>query len=171
MEVGDKFVTSPAKNDLLAGIPFLSNLKLQDGDFFKLTDGEGKKHYGTRTFALNNEEDWVVTFSRLKIVRLDEVRVFSWNRDQRAQQDYDLAYSSDAGKTFLPLANEIRALQNGACNLTRVRCRADGVTDLRLTFRNPGDRGNPKNTLHSSILEIDALGAVSYTHLTLPTKA
>ena len=68
VEVGDKFVTSPAKNDLLAGIPFLSNLKLQDGDFFKLTDGEGKKHFGTRTFALNNEEDWVVTFSRLKIV-------------------------------------------------------------------------------------------------------
>jgi hypothetical protein len=143
----------------LAGYPFLSNLNLQAGDFLKLTDGKGSKTDGSlRTFARDDIKDWVVTFSRLKIIRLEEVRVFSWNGDQRAQQDYDLAYSSDAGKTFLPLAKEVRASQNGASNLTRVPCQVDGVTDLRFTFRNPGEKNNSKNSLHSSILEIDAIG-------------
>ncbi len=159
LEVDQHFKTSISNDDLLTGYPFRSNLKLQAGGFLKLTDGKGSKTDGSlRTFARDDIKDWVVTFSRLKITRLEEVRVFSWNEDQRAQQDYDLAYSTDAGKTFLPLAKEIRALQSGACNLTRVPCRVDGVTDLRLTFRNPEDRENPNNTLHSSILEIDALG-------------
>jgi hypothetical protein len=159
VEVDQHFKTSISSDDLLAGYPFLSNLNLQAGDFLKLTDGKGSKTDGSlRTFARDDIKDWVVTFSRLKIIRLEEVRVFSWNGDQRAQQDYDLAYSTDAGKTFLPLAKEVRASQNGACNLTRVPCQVDGVTDLRFTFRNPGEKNNSKNSLHSSILEIDAIG-------------
>ena len=159
VEVDQHFKTSISNDDLLAGYPFLSNLKLQAGGFLKLTDGKGSKTDGSlRTFARDDIKDWVVTFSRLKIIRLEEVRVFSWNGDKRAQQDYDLAYSTDAGKTFLPLAKEVRASENGACNLTRVSCRVDGVTDLRFTFRNPGEKNNSKNSLHSSILEIDAIG-------------
>ena len=159
VEVDQHFKTSISNDDLLTGYPFLSNLKLQAGGFLKLTDGKGSKTDGSfRTFARDDIKDWVVTFSRLKIIRLEEVRVFSWNGDQRAQQDYDLAYSTDAGKTFLPLAKEVRASQNGACNLTRVPCHVDGVTDLRFTFRNPGEKNNSKNSLHSSILEIDAIG-------------
>ena len=159
LEVDQHFKTSISNDDLLTGYPFLSNLNLQAGDFLKLTDGKGSKTDGSlRTFARDDIKDWVVTFSRLKIIRLEEVRVFSWNGDQRAQQDYDLAYSTDAGKTFLPLAKEVRASQNGSCNLTRVPCQVDGVTDLRFTFRNPGEKNNSKNSLHSSILEIDAIG-------------
>ena len=161
LEDDHKFENLITSDDLLTGIPFVSNLKLQEGDFYKLTDGKGKKHLGTRTFALDNPDNWMITFSKLKIVRLDEVRVFSWNEDLRAQQDYDLAYSRDAGKTFLPLANEVRAPKDGSSNLTRIPCKVDGVTDLRFTFRNPGDRENPQNTLHSSILEIDAIGTSS----------
>lgn len=159
LEVDQHFKTSISNDDLLTGYPFLSNLNLQAGDFLKLTDGKGSKTDGSlRTFARDDIKDWVVTFSRLKIISLEEVRVFSWNGDQRAQQDYDLAYSTDAGKTFLPLAKEVRASQNGSCNLTRVPCQVDGVTDLRFTFRNPGEKNNSKNSLHSSILEIDAIG-------------
>ena len=158
VDIGKKFKSPPSNNDLISGIPFLSNLKLQAGDLFKLTDGKGKKDYGMRTFALDNVEDWVVTFSKLKIVRLDEVRVFSWNGDHRAQQDFDITYSINNGKTYATLAKEIIATENGVCNLTRIPCRVDGVTDLRFTFRNPGDRVNTQNPWHSSILEIDAIG-------------
>ena len=56
------------------------------------------------------------------------------------------------------MAKEIIAAENGVCNLTRIPCRVDGVTYLRFTFRNPGDRVNTQNPWHSSILEIDAIG-------------
>ena len=112
-----------AKDDLLAGVPFESNLGLAAGDLFKLTDGLGSKtDVSFRTFARDDVEDWVITFSNLKIVELKEVRVFSWNGDHRAQQDFDLAYSMDRGKTFVPLAKRILAPENGACNLTRIPC-------------------------------------------------
>ena len=69
-------------NDLLKGVPFNSNLKLQAGDFFKLTDGLGNlSNSSFRTFAKDGVEDWVITFSNLKIIELKEVRVFSWNGD------------------------------------------------------------------------------------------
>ena len=90
---GKSFSLPISQDNLLKGLSFHSNLDLQAGDLFKLTDGEGSKPDGSfRTFARDDIKDWVVTFSRLKIIRLEEVRVFSWNGDQRAQQDYDLAY-------------------------------------------------------------------------------
>lgn len=150
--------TRIAQDDLLSGIPFHSNLGLQAGNSYRLSDGQGKKDPTTRTFALDNTDDWLVTFSNLKIERLDEIRVFSWNGDHRAQQDYDLAYSTDAGKSFLPLVREVRALKSGSVNLTRIPCSLTKITDLRFIFRNPGDDANPKNVWHSSLLEIDAIG-------------
>jgi len=150
--------TQIAQDDLLSGIPFHSNLGLQAGNSYRLSDGQGKKDPTTRTFALDNTDDWLITFSNLKIERLDEIRVFSWNGDHRAQQDYDLAYSMDAGKSFLPLVREVRALKSGSVNLTRIPCSLTKITDLRFIFRNPGDDANPKNVWHSSLLEIDAIG-------------
>jgi hypothetical protein len=77
------FEISP--NDLLSGVRFQSNLKLQSGTDFGMTDGSG----GHRIFAAPNEQGdpWVVEYSDLPIQRLDEIRVFSWNRDTRARQD------------------------------------------------------------------------------------
>ena len=144
---------------MLKGVPFNSNLKLQAGDFFKLTDGLGNlSNSSFRTFAKDGVEDWVITFSNLKIIELKEVRVFSWNGDSRSQQDFDLVYSMDRGKTFVPLAKRILARENGVFNLTRVSCSLSEVTDLRFIFRNPGDDVNPKKTHHTSLLEIDAIG-------------
>ena len=129
---------------MLNGLPFTSNLKLQAGDFFKLTDGLGNlSNSSFRTFAKDGVEDWVITFSNLKIIELKEVRVFSWNGDSRSQQDFDLVYSMDRGKTFVPLAKRILARENGVFNLTRVSCSLSEVTDLRFIFRNPGDDVNP----------------------------
>jgi mono/diheme cytochrome c family protein len=146
-------------NDLLQDVPFNSNLKLQAGDFFKLTDGLGNlSNSSFRTFAKDGVEDWVITFSNLKIMELKEIRVFSWNGDIRSQQDFDLFYSMDRGKTFVPLAMRILARENGVFNLTRVPCSLSDVTDLRFVFRNPGDDVNPQKTHHSSLLEIDAIG-------------
>ena len=156
---GSSFKVQVAKDDLLAGVPFESNLGLAAGDLLKLTDGMGSKpNEAFRVFAREGVEDWVITFSNLKIVEVEEIRVFSWNGDIRSQQDFDLAYSMNRGKTFLPLAKRILAPENGACNLTRVPCSLSKVTDLRFIFRNPGDDVNPKNTHHSSLLEIDAIG-------------
>ncbi len=156
---GTSFKMQVARDDLLAGVPFESNLDLAAGDLFKLTDGLGSKpNEAFRVFAREGVEDWVITFSNLKILELKEIRVFSWNWDIRSQQDFDLAYSMDRGKTFVPLAKRILAPENGACNLTRVPCSLSKVTDLRFVFRNPGDDVNPKNTHHSSLLEIDAMG-------------
>ena len=144
---------------MLKDVPFNSNLKLQAGDFFKLTDGLGNlSNSSFRTFAKDGVEDWVITFSNLKIIELKEVRVFSWNGDSRSQQDFDLVYSMDRGKTFVPLCKRILARENGVFNLTRVSCSLSEVTDLRFIFRNPGDDVNPKKTHHSSLLEIDAIG-------------
>ena len=144
---------------MLQDVPFNSNLKLQAGDFFKLTDGLGNlSNSSFRTFAKDGVEDWVITFSNLKIIELKEVRVFSWNGDSRSQQDFDLVYSMDRGKTFVPLAKRILARENGVFNLTRVSCSLSEVTDLRFIFRNPGDDVNPKKTHHTSLLEIDAIG-------------
>ena len=157
-ESEDNTRTQIAQDDLLSGIPFHSNLGLQAGNSYRLSDGQGKKDPTTRTFALDNTDDWLVTFSNLKIERLDEIRVFSWNGDHRAQQDYDLVYSTDAGKSFLPLVREVRALKSGSVNLTRIPCSLTKITDLRFIFRNPGDDANPKNVWHSSLLEIDAIG-------------
>jgi hypothetical protein len=157
-ESDDNPSTRIAKDDLLSGIPFHSNLGLQAGNSYRLSDGQGKKDPTTRTFALDNTDDWLITFSNLKIERLDEIRVFSWNGDHRAQQDYDLAYSTDGGKSFLPLVREVRALKSGSVNLTRISCSLTKITDLRFIFRNPGDDANPKNVWHSSLLEIDAIG-------------
>ncbi|MBT3635434.1 MAG: DUF1592 domain-containing protein [Opitutae bacterium] len=156
---GSSFKVQVAKDDLLTGVPFESNLGLAAGDFLKLTDGLGSKtNTAFRTFARDDVEDWVITFSNLKIVELKEIRVFSWNGDHRAQQDFDLAYSTDRGKTFVSLAKRILAPENGACNLTRIPCSLTKVTDLRFVFRNPGDDLHPKNVRHSSLLEIDAIG-------------
>ena len=158
-ETGHKLSQKILDNDLLNGLPFSSNLKLQAGDFFKLTDGLGNfRNSSFRTFARDGVEDWVITFSNLKIIELKEVRVFSWNGDSRSQQDFDLVYSMDRGKTFVPLAKRILARESGAYNLIRVPCSLSKVTDLRFVFRNPGDDVNPKNTHHSSLLEIDAIG-------------
>ena len=144
---------------MLKGVAFTSNLKLQAGDFFKLTDGLGNlSNSSFRTFAKDGVEDWVITFSNLKIMELKEIRVFSWNGDIRSQQDFDLVYSMDRGKTFVTLAKRILARENGVFNLTRVPCSLSEVTDLRFIFRNPGDDANPKNVWHSSLLEIDAIG-------------
>ena len=104
---GSSFKVQVAKDDLLAGVPFESNLELAAGDFFKLTDGLGSKtNSSCRTFARDGVEDWVITFSNLKTVEIKEIRVFSWNGDYRAQQDFDLAYSTDRGKTFAHLAKQ-----------------------------------------------------------------
>ena len=111
---GSSFKAQAAKDDLLAGVPFESNLDLAAGDLFKLTDGLGSKtNTAFRTFARDSKEDWVITFSNLKILELKEIRVFSWNVDIRSQQDFDLAYSMNRGKTFLPLAKRILAPENG----------------------------------------------------------
>jgi hypothetical protein len=159
VETGSNFKARVAQDDLLAGIPFQSSLELAAGDLLKLTDGMGSKSNSSfRTFAQDEVKEWVITFSNLKIVEIKEIRVFSWNGDNRAQQDFDLAYSIDRGKTFIPLANRILATENGACNLTRISCSLTKVTDLRFVFRNPGDELHPKNVRHSSLLEIDAIG-------------
>jgi hypothetical protein len=81
-----------SRNDLLSGVRFQSNLKLHSGTDFGMTDGSG----GHRIFAAPNEQGdpWVIEFSDLRIQRLEEIRVFSWNRDTRAQQNYDVAIRS-----------------------------------------------------------------------------
>ena len=120
---GSSFKVQVAKDDLLVGVPFESNLELAAGDLLKLTEGMGSKpNAAFRVFAHDDVKDWVITFSNLKIVELEEIRVFSWNGDHRSQQDFDLAYSIDRGKTFVTLAKRILAPENGACNLTRIPC-------------------------------------------------
>ena len=90
----------------------------------------------------------MVEFSDLRIQRLEEIRVFSWNRDTRARQDYDVAVSSDGGSTWQLVATGVTARKSGAF-VTRG---FDAVTDLRFTFR------QVRIKTHSAILEIDALG-------------
>ena len=139
-----------SRNDLLSGVRFQSNLKLQSGTDFGMTDGTG----GHRVFAGANEQGdpWVVEFSDLRIQRLDEIRVFSWNRDTRARQDYDVALSFDGGSTWQPVATGVTAKKSGALAVTRVVAPFDAVTNLRFTFR------QVRNNTHSAIFEIDALG-------------
>ena len=96
-------------NDLLSGVPCKSNLKLGDGADLGLTDGlGGEPTSGHRIFA-GAGDPWVVEFSDLRIQRLDEIRVFSWNRDTRAQQNYDVDFSSDGGTTWQPVATGVTA--------------------------------------------------------------
>ena len=145
-----------SRNDLLSGVRFQSNLKLQNGTDFGMTDGSG----GHRIFAAPNEQGdpWVVEYSDLRIQRLDEIRVFSWNLDTRARQDYDVALSSDGGSTWQPVATGVTARKSGALAVTRVVASFDAVTDLRFTFR------QVRKGIHSAILEIDALGEKNTTH-------
>lgn len=139
-----------SRNDLLSGVRFQSNLKLQSGTDFGMTDGSG----GHRIFAAANEQGdpWVVEYSDLRIQQLEEIRVFSWNRDTRARQDYDVAVSSDGGSTWQLVATGVTAKKSGALAVTRVVASFDAVTNLRFTFR------QVHNNTHSAILEIDALG-------------
>ena len=139
-----------SRNDLLSGVRFQSNLKLQSGTVFGMTDGSG----GHRIFAAANEQGdpWVVEYSDLRIQQLEEIRVFSWNRDTRARQDYDVAVSSDGGSTWQLVATGVTAKKSGALAVTRVVASFDAVTNLRFTFR------QVHNNTHSAILEIDALG-------------
>ena len=139
-----------SRNDLLSGVRFQSNLKLQSGTVFGMTDGSG----GHRIFAAANEQGdpWVVEYSDLRIQQLEEIRVFSWNRDTRARQDYDVAVSSDGGSTWQLVATRVTAKKSGALAVTRVVASFDAVTNLRFTFR------QVHNNTHSAILEIDALG-------------
>ena len=139
-----------SRNDLLSGVPCKSNLKLQSGTDFGMTDGSGEH----RIFAAPNEQGdpWVVEYSDLRIQRLEEIRVFSWNRDTRARQDYDVALSSDGGSTWQLVATGVTAKKSGALAVTRVVVSFDAVTDLRFTFR------QVHNNTHSAILEIDELG-------------
>ena len=82
VETGPEFKTGVNQDDLLEGVPFHSNLELTAGDFYKMTDGLGSKpNESFRTFAHDGVEDWVITFSKLKIVEVEEIRVFSWNGD------------------------------------------------------------------------------------------
>lgn len=142
-------------NDLLSGGPCKSNLKLGQGSDFGMTDGlGGEPTNGHRVFAGANEQGdpWVIEFSDLRIQRLDEIRVFSWNRDSRARQDYDVAFSSDGGSTWQAVPTGVTAKKDGALAVTRVVAPFDAVTDLRFTFR------QVRNNTHSAFLEIDALG-------------
>jgi len=142
-------------NDLLSGVTCKSNLKLGNGTDLGLTDGlGGEPTGGHRIFAAPNEQGdpWVVEYSDLRIQRLDEIRVFSWNRDTRAQQDYDVALSSDGGSTWQPVATGVTAKKNSALAVTRVVASFDAVTNLRFMFR------EVRKGIHSAILEIDALG-------------
>lgn len=146
-------------DDLLSGAFFTSNLPLSKGTPKKLTDGEGHQFIqGSCTFGRDGTDDWIITFSNLKIAQLQEVRVFSSNRDGRAKQDYDILASTDRGQTFTPLVKDIIADQSGAYNVTRVPVRAKNVTDLRFTFRNPGQRQRSNSKLNSALYEIDAIG-------------
>lgn len=148
-----------SNNDLLAGAAFTSNLPTPKGHPKKLTDGEGHEFIqGSCTYGENSTEDWIVTFSNLRIEELHEIRVFSANRDGRSQQDYDVFFSEDQGKTFRPLAKDILANQRGGYNLTRVPVEAGRVTDLRFVFRNPNERKRPTTELHSALYEIDVIG-------------
>ncbi|MFT5468814.1 MAG: mono/diheme cytochrome c family protein [Verrucomicrobiales bacterium] len=148
-----------ADDDLLTGAAFVSSLPMQNGTSLTLTDGVGsEEERGRGTFGQNDTSDWVITFSSLRITELHELRVFSCNGDARAIQDYDVSFSSDRGKTFTPLAKDVIADQSMVYNLTRVPVKVGCVTDLRFTFRNPGDRERDTNTLHSAIYEIDAIG-------------
>ena len=145
-----------SRNDLLSGVRAQSNLKLQNGTDFGMTDGlGGDEPKGAHlVFARANQKDdpWVVEFSNLRILRLDEIRVFSCNRDARSRQNYDLALSSDGGSTWQPVATGVTAKKSGALAVTRVVAPFDAVTNLRFTFR------QMRNNTHSAILEIDALG-------------
>jgi mono/diheme cytochrome c family protein len=148
-----------SNKDLLTGVVLKSNLALQNGKTSDLTDGVGgQPQYKQRVFGLNDTTDWVVTFSKLKIKQLHEIRVFSWNRDSRAAQDYDVAFSHDGGKTFKALAKDAIVTKSNALNLTRITVRVGAVTDLRFTFRSAGERKRPTNEQHSAIVEIDAIG-------------
>ena len=144
-----------SRNDLLSGVRFQSNLELQNGTDFGMTDGLGEEpEQEHRVFAKANQkkDPWVVEFADLRIQRLDEIRVFSWNRDTRARQDYDLVLSSDGGSTWQPVVNGVTTKANGALTVTRLVAPFDAVTNLRFTFR------EVRNNTHSAILEIDALG-------------
>ena len=71
-----------SRNDLLSGVRFQSNLKLGHGTDFGMTDGlGGEQTGGHRVFAAANDQSdpWVIEFSDLRIQRLEEIRVFSWN--------------------------------------------------------------------------------------------
>ena len=139
-----------SRNDLLSGVRFQSNLKLQSGTDFGLTDGSG----GHRIFAAANEQGdpWVVEYSDLRIQQLEEIRVFSWNRDTRARQDYDVAVSSDGGSTWQLVATGVTAKKSGALAVTRGSRHSTRSPIYCFTFR------QVHNKTHSAILEIDALG-------------
>lgn len=140
-------------DDLLSGASFTSNLPLHKGTPQKLTDGIGHEFIqGSCTYGVDGPEDWVVTFSNLRIAELHEIRVISSNRDARACQDYDVLVSIDRGQSFTALAEKVIADQSGAFNLTRVPVSAKEVTDLRFTFRSPNQKHR------SALYEIDAIG-------------
>ena len=61
LSTGTSFKMQVARDDLLTGVPFESNLDLAAGDFFKLTDGLGSKtNPAFRTFARDGTEDWII---------------------------------------------------------------------------------------------------------------
>ena len=109
-------------------------------------------------FAREGVEDWVITFSNLKILELKEIRVFSriGTFDRNKTSILPTAWTGE--KTFVPLAKRILAPENGACNLTRVPCSLSKVTDLRFVFRNPGDDVNPKNLIIPLFLRLTPWG-------------
>ncbi|MFT5130060.1 MAG: hypothetical protein ACI8W8_003689 [Rhodothermales bacterium] len=137
--------------DLLSGRSFVSSLPLALGGPHGLTDGIGGEPVRRgNVHPENGSADWTITFSALEIRTLREVRVFSFNMDSRARQDYDIAVSHDGGKTFASLAKDIMVSPSKTLNLTRVNVDVKRVTDLRLTFRSSDKRRNPKGSGRST---------------------
>ena len=133
-----------SRNDLLSGVRSQSNLKLQGGTDLGMTDGSG----GYRIFAAPNEQGdpWVIEFSDLRIQQLKEIRVFSWNRDAIARQDYDVAQVLTEDHLAAGCYRSHRK-KSGVLAVTRVVASFRAVTDLRFTVR------QVRNNTHSAILK------------------
>ena len=122
----------------------------------RLTDGTGgEQDYNPdgRVYRLGTA---TVTFSALGGIDVGRIRVFSFNQDARAQQDYDVEI--DTGSGFSSLIAGVTANATNATNVTTVYDNsssplASGVVGMRFTVRKP-------STYETTLVEIDALESV-----------
>ncbi|WP_143535438.1 hypothetical protein [Roseisalinus antarcticus] len=145
--------------DLLQGSIPDSNLSIVAGAIGGLTDGlSGETDFDPdgRVIAAVYTFPWELTFTGLGGVDLGELRVFSWNTDSRAEQKYNVSYSTDGGSLFSDLILGVEGGDFGESVLTRVfddagGLLATGVTDLRFSFLETKTSNDS-----TAIIEIDA---------------
>jgi len=178
--------------DLLHGVvapDATSNMGFVIGSFEFLTNGVASQYPSgapdERTVPNGSTSlNWVLTYSSLGGITIPEIRTFSNSKDNRVEQDYDLAFSTNNGVSFTDLITNVKSpirggdegdLQDPNFNYLVVRVVDDAgaslatnVTDLRFTYRANQDIAGiaGRRTRHVALYEIDVVPEPSSLVLT-----